>query len=37
MANLLFEFKMAEKKDAKLINIRKGNVIRVSITASSIF
>ena len=32
-ANLLCEFKIAEKKDAKLINKRKGNVILVSSTA----
>ena len=37
MANLLCVFKMAEKKDAKLINIKKGKVILVNIMASSIF
>ena len=37
MANLLCEFKIAEKKDAKLINKRKGNVILVRVTAISIF
>ena len=37
IANLLCEFKMAEKKDAKLINIKKGKVILVKVMASSIF
>ena len=37
IANLLCEFKMAEKKDAKLMNIRKGKVILVKVIASSIF
>ena len=37
MANLLCEFKMAEKKDAKLINIKKGKVILVKVMANSIF
>ena len=37
MANLLCEFKMAEKKDAKLINIKKGKVILVKVIANSIF
>ena len=37
IANLLCEFKMAEKKDAKLINIKKGKVILVKVTANSIF
>ena len=33
MANLLCEFRMAEKKDAKLINIKKGKVILVNATS----
>ena len=37
IANLLWEFKIAEKKDAKLINNKKGNVILVKVTANSIF
>ena len=32
-ANLLFEFNIPEKKDDKLTNNRKGNVILVSSTA----
>ena len=36
-ANLLCEFKIAEKKDAKLINIKKGKVILVKSIARSIF
>ena len=37
IANLLFEFNIAEKKDAKLINNKKGKVILVKVTANSIF
>ena len=37
IANLLWEFRIAEKKDAKLIKNKKGNVILVSVIASSIF
>ena len=37
IANLLCEFKIAEKNDAKLIKNRKGNVILVKLIASSIF
>ena len=36
-ANLLCEFKIAEKKDAKLIKNKKGNVILVKLIANSIF
>ena len=36
-ANLLCEFSIAEKKDAKLINIRNGKVILVRFIAKSIF
>ena len=36
-ANLLWEFKIAEKKDAKLINSKNGNVILVNVIANSIF
>ncbi len=36
-ANLLCEFKIAAKKDAKQINNRKGKVIRVRLIAISIF
>ena len=36
-ANLLCEFKIAEKKDDKQTNIKKGNVILVKLMASSIF
>ena len=32
-ANLLFEFKIPEKKDDKLTNSKKGNVILVNSTA----
>ena len=32
-ANLLFEFKIPEKKDERLIKNKKGNVILVSSTA----
>ena len=34
-ANLLFEFKIPEKKEDKLTNSKKGKVIRVSCTARS--
>ena len=37
IANLLWEFKIAEKKEAKLINNKKGNVILVNVIANSIF
>ena len=37
MANLLWEFKIAEKKDAKLIKNKKGNVILVNVITNSIF
>ena len=37
IANLLWEFKIAEKKDAKLINSKKGKVILVKVIANSIF
>ena len=37
IANLLWEIKIAEKKDAKLINIKKGKVILVKVIANSIF
>ena len=37
IANLLCAFKIAEKKDAKLINNKKGNVILVNVIANSIF
>ena len=36
-ANLLCEFKIAEKKDAKLIKNKNGKVIRVKFIAKSIF
>ena len=36
-ANLLCEFKIAEKKDAKLIKNKKGNVILVKFIAKFIF
>ena len=36
-ANLLCEFKIAEKKDARQINIKNGKVILVKEVASSIF
>ena len=36
-ANLLCEFKIAEKKDDKLTNIKKGKVILVNSIANSIF
>ena len=36
-ANLLCEFKIAEKNDAKLIKNKKGNVILVKVIANSIF
>ncbi len=36
-ANLLCEFKIAEKKDAKLTNIKNGKVILVNSIATSIF
>ena len=36
-ANLLCEFNIAAKKDAKQINNRNGKVIRVSVIAISIF
>ena len=36
-ANLLWEFKIAEKKEAKQTNIKKGNVILVKEIANSIF
>ena len=37
IANLLCEFKIAEKNDAKLIKNKKGNVILVRLIANSIF
>ena len=37
IANLLWEFKIAEKKEAKLINSKKGKVILVKVTANCIF
>ena len=37
IANLLWEFKIAEKKDAKLIKSKKGKVILVKVIANSIF
>ena len=36
-ANLLCEFKIAEKNDARQIKNKKGNVIRVKFIASSSF
>ena len=36
-ANLLCEFKIAEKNDARLIKNKKGNVILVKLIAKSIF
>ena len=36
-ANLLCEFKIAEKNDAKLIKNKKGNVILVKLINNSIF